>query len=72
MNIKNWKEHPKVLELRAKLEDRQDPGNPEMGLSDHRDTCVCSSCGIDDVSDCDNAGEFYGTDDLRRRPFFCK
>lgn len=41
-----------------------------MGLSDHRDTCVCSSCGIDDVSDCDNAGEFYGTDDLRRRPFF--
>ena len=26
MNIKNWKEHPKVLELRAKLEDRKTRG----------------------------------------------
>ena len=72
MDIKNWKEHPKVLELRAKLDDRKTRGILKPGLSDHRDTCVCSSCGIDDVSDCDNAGEFYGTDDLRRRPFFCK
>ena len=26
MNIKYWKEHPKVLELRAKLEDRKTRG----------------------------------------------
>lgn len=26
MDIKNWKEHPKVLELRAKLEDRKTRG----------------------------------------------
>lgn len=72
MNIKKLERTSQSPGTEGETGGPQDPGNPEMGLSDHRDTCVCSSCGIDDVSDCDNAGEFYGTDDLRRRPFFCK
>ena len=69
MEIKNWKEYPKVQEVKEKFENEKVHA---MGISDHSNTGVCSCCCDHDVSDSYDAGKLHGTDDFCRRPFFYK
>lgn len=66
---KNWKEYPKVQEVKENLKMKS-PQFHALGISDYGNTGVCSRCCDHDVSDSYDAGKLHGTDDFCRRPFF--
>ena len=64
MNIQNWKEHSKVLELKAKLEDRKIRGILKWIFQIV--VTLVFAAGAHVVPDCDHAGKFNGTDNFCR------
>lgn len=66
MNIQNWKEHSKVLELKAKLEDRKIRGILKWIFQIVVTLVFAAVVALHVVPDCDHAGKFNGTDNFCR------
>ncbi len=72
MEIKNWKEYPKVQEVKEKFENEKVRSSMRWVFQIMVTLVFAAVVGDHDVSDSYDAGKLHGTDDFCRRPFFYK
>ena len=67
--LKNWKEHPKFLELKSRLENEKVRKSLRWVFEIAVTLALCRADSGADVPDCDNAGKLYGADSVGGGPF---